>query len=435
MAYTVMKRLVAVAVISAALWSMPAQALLTIRITQGVPGGTPVAVVPFSWKGTKPLPESVSAVIEADLGRSGLFTRLEPNRFPGLPHIDREVIFKDWRLVKAEALVIGSMAPTSDGRVQIEFRLYDVFKEAQLAGYRYVVATDRLRAVAHTISDIIYEKLTGRPGVFTTRVAYVSREKAGAKTEFRLQIADSDGANATTILRSQEPVMSPAWSPDGKRIAYVSFEARRPTVYVQNLGDGSRRQVAAFEGINSAPAWAPDSRRLALTLSRDGNTEIYILDTGNGELKRITFDRAIDTEAAWAPDGRSIVFTSDRAGQPQLYRVSADGGRAERLTFEGSYNARPAVSPDGESLVYVARRDGRYNIAMLSLKSGQTQILTDGRLDESPSFAPNGSMILYATEHQGRGVLASVSADGRVRQLYTLSEGDIREPAWASAAP
>jgi TolB protein len=435
MPYSTLKNFVALLLVVAAAWSTPAQALLTIRITQGVPGGTPVAVVPFSWTGTKPLPESVSAVIDADLARSGLFTRLQPDTFPGLPHLDREVVFKDWRLVKAEALVIGNMAPTPDGRVQIEFRLYDVFKETQLAGYRYVVAPDRLRAVAHTISDIIYEKLTGRPGVFTTRVAYISREGAGPKTEFKLQIADSDGANATTIMRSKEPVMSPAWSPDGKRIAYVSFEERRPTVYVQNLADGSRQQVAAFEGINSAPAWAPDSRRLALTLSRDGNTEIYVLDIEGKALKRITFDRAIDTEAAWSPDGRSIVFTSDRAGQPQLYRVAADGGRAERLTFEGTYNARPAVSPDGGSIVYVSRRNGRYNIALLNLQSGQTQILTDGRLDESPSFAPNGSMILYATEHQGRGVLASVSADGRVRQLYTLSEGDIREPAWASAAP
>jgi len=341
------------------------------------------------------------------------------------------VIFKDWRIVKAEALVIGSVKPAGSGRWQVDFRLYDIYKETQLAGYSYTVKDDKLRAVAHQISDIIYEKLTGEPGVFSTRIAYVVREQVGKKSRFKLQIADADGYNPVTILTSPEPLISPAWSPDGTRLAYVSFEQRRPVLYVQNVISGARSRVAQFDGINSAPAWSPDGTRLALTLSRDGNPEIYVLRLSDNQLTRLTRHPAIDTEPAWSPDASEIVFTSDRGGKPQIYRMRSDGSRVERLTFEGEYNARASYSPDGKMLTLLSGGSGRYHAALLHLSASVLQVLTDTPLDESPTFAPNGRMVLYATDRGGRGVLASVSSDGRVRQTLKLQEGDIREPAWS----
>lgn len=408
-----------------------ASAILTIEITQGVDGGLPIAVVPFGGAGKEQPPQDVAAIIEADLARSGRFTPLDKKYFVARPIDDKQVVFKDWRIVKAEALVIGSVKPAAGGRYQIEFRLYDVYKEKQLAGYSYVVAADRLRAVAHQISDIIYEKLTGEPGVFSTRIAYVTREGTVKRFNYKLQIADSDGYSPVTVLSSVEPLMSPAWSPDGTRLAYVSFEQRRPILYMQNVVTGTRSRIAEFNGINSAPAWSPDGTRLALTLSRDGNPEIYLMRLSDNALTRLTSHPAIDTEPAWSPDGNNIAFTSDRGGRPQIYRMRADGSNVERLTFEGEYNARASYSADGKTLTLVSGAQGRYHAALLHLQSSTLQRLTDTPLDESPSFAPNGRMILYATERGGRGVLASVSADGRVRQLLKLQEGDVREPAWS----
>lgn len=409
----------------------PAPAVLTIEITQGLDSGVPIAVVPFRWDGPGQPPQSVSDIVEADLARSGRFRVLARAELPALPHEDRQVVFKDWRAVKAEALVIGSVRAQPPGKYQVEFRLYDVFKGSQLAGYRYTVGAGYLRKVAHQIADVIYEKLIGVPGAFNTRIAYITKEGGPRGAVYKLQVADSDGHDPQTIVTSSEPLLSPAWSPDGQRLAYVSFEDKRAKVYLQELASGRRELVAEHRGLNSAPAFSPDGRRLALALSRDGNPEIYVLDLATRELRRLTYDPAIDTEPAWSPDGRHIVFTSDRPGQPQLYRVAAEGGAAERLTFEGDYNARASFSPDGRMLALVSRHQGRYHIATLDLGSRALAVLTDTPLDESPSFAPNGHLILYATEVRGRGVLASVSVDGRVRQLYRLKEGDVREPAWS----
>lgn len=409
-----------------------AHAVLTIEITQGADTGIPIAVVPFKWNGPGKPPQAVADVVEADLARSGRFATLSHKDFVSFPSEDREVVYKEWRVIKAEALVIGSIAPLPAGRYEVQFRLFDVFKQAQLAGLKYTVSGSALRTVAHQIADVVYEKLIGEPGAFNTRIAYVTREHAGANDSvYKLQIADSDAYNPRTVVRSVEPLLSPAWSLDGRRLAYVSFEDKRPKVYIQNLADGKRQLIAEFKGLNGAPAFSPDGRRLALALSRDGNPEIYLLDLATKELKRLTSDPAIDTEPAFSPDGRYLVFTSDRSGRPQIYRMTVDGRQVERLTFEGDYNARASYAPDGRSITLVTSVQGRFRIATLRLDTGTLQVLSDAILDESPSFAPNGQMIIYATEVQGRGVLASVSADGRVRQLFRLEEGDVREPAWS----
>jgi TolB protein len=412
-------------------WSQQASAILTIEITEGADTGMPVAVVPFHWQGAKPLPQDVSGIITADLGRSGQLSPIDPKKFISSPYQDKDVDFKEWRLLKAEALVIGSISQTAKGTYSIQFRLYDVFKQQQLAGYQYEVPASKLRQAAHQISNKIYEKLTGEPGVFLTRIAYVTREKRGKGNLFKLQVADADGFNATTIVRSPEPLMSPAWSPRGDRLAYVSFEEKRSMVFVQDLATGKRTRLAAFKGINSAPAWSPDGSHIALTLSRDGNAEIYSYDIANRKLVRLTHNLAIDTEAAWSPDGKTIVFTSDRSGSPQIYKINSSGGTPSRITFEGDYNARAEFAPDGQSIALVTRTNGQFHIGVVDLKTGNLRILTDTPLDESPSFAPNGRMIIYATRRHGKGVLASVSSDGRVHQVFSLEEGDVREPAWA----
>src|SRR3989344_4581083 len=403
-------RLRSILLLGVLLWPLTSPALLTIEITQGADNGIPIAVVPFGWeaKSKTALPHDVAAVVDADLARSGRFLTLPKKDFLATPARDRDVTFKDWRLLKAEALVIGSITPAAAGRVEVQFRLYDVFREKQLAGYSYTVSPGALRGLAHQIADVIHEKLTGEPGAFNTRIAYVTREgaRAGAAV-YKLQVADSDGYSPQTVVQTTEPLLSPAWSPDGRRLAYVSLEDKRSKVYLQNIADG----------------W-----RLALTLSREGNPEIYLFDLATRSLRRLTSHPAIDTEPAWSPDGRYLVFTSDRAGKPQIYRMSAEGGEAERLTFEGDYNARASYSPDGKMLTLVSRQEGLYHIATLRLDTRALQVLTDTALDESPSFAPNGRLIIYATEVRGRGLLASVSADGRVRQLYRFAEGEVRGP-------
>lgn len=407
------------------------QAALTIEITEGIEGAVPVAVVPFGI-GAEDLPVDVSAVIAADLRRSGRFAPLPPEDLISQPTEAVEVNFRDWRLLNVDYLVIGRVTPSVRDEYNIEFQVFDVLRARQLAGYSVPAKKEQMRRAAHYIADIIYEALTGERGAFDTRIAYVIARQGPEGRRFELQIADSDGYNPQTILTSEEPVMSPAWSPDGREIAYVSFERGRAEIYAQKILTGKRRRIAAFPGINGAPSWSPDGTRLALTLSRDGNPEIYVLHLADGRLQRITRHGAIDTEPAWSPDGGSLVFTSDRGGSPQIYQAELTGGKPRRLTFEGKYNASPSFSPDGKQLVLVHRTaQGAYRIAMLDLSSQALRVLSDGRLDESPSMAPNGSMIIYATGSGNRGVLAAVSVDGRVKQRLRLQEGDVREPAWS----
>ncbi len=412
-------------------WSLQAGAALTIEITGGEEGALPIAVVPFGLKEGATPGEDLAAIVAADLRRSGRFKPMPAADMLARPSSGAEVEFRDWKALGMENLVVGSIRPNGPGGYLVRFQLFDVFRGEQLAGYS-IPATDRtLRTTAHQIADIVYEKLTGERGAFATRIAYITATGSGKNQRISLKVADADGHNPQTIVSSREPLMSPAWSPDGRKLAYVSFEHGKPAVYIQEVFTGKRRKVAAYKGINGAPAWSPDGRRLALTLSKDGNPEIYVLDLNRKRLTRLTNHYAIDTEPAWSPDGRTIVFTSDRGGKPQIYRVPSSGGRVKRVTFEGDYNARASYSPDGKSLALVTRVGRSYRIGVLDLKSGSLLVLSNGKLDESPSFAPNGSMIIYATKARGKGELAAVSVDGRVRQRLALQEGDVREPVWS----
>jgi len=405
--------------------SFPAAAQLTIEVTGAGAERRPVAILPFA--GEAALGTEISAVVRADLERSGLFRALElPRLDPPLTE-NSAISYVEWRARLADALVAGSVAPRADGRFEARFRLHDVVKGRDLGGVAYVLERTQARATAHRIADYVYERLTGEKGVFSTKIAYVV--KRGSRYE--LQIADADGAHAQALLVSNEPILSPAWSPDGKRIAYVSLQTKKPVVYVQHVEVPKQEVVANFRGSNSAPAWAPDGRRLAVTLSRDGGSQLYLINADGTGVRRLTTSNAIDTEPSFSPDGRYIYFTSDRGGSPQIYRLPAEGGEAQRLTFTGSYNATPRPSPDGRSLAFVTRTNGKFRIALMDLATGQVQLLTDGERDESPSVAPNGRMILYATVVDGRGVLAAVSADGRVRQRLTTTAADVREPAWS----
>jgi TolB protein len=404
--------------------SFGAHAALTIEIVGSGANQIPIAIAPF--RAEEGIPQPLTPVITADLTRSGLFKTIDPGGIVPVPSEPEQISYPQWRARGAEALVIGTVVQRN-GQYEVSFRLMDVVKGTQLAGYFYRVTGTQLRTTAHKIADAIYEKLTGDPGVFATRITYVV--KRGARYE--LQIADADGFGAQTILASSEPIISPAWSPDGNRLAYVSFERKKPVVYVQSLSTGQRTAVANFTGSNSAPAWSPDGRRLAVVLTKDGGSQIYLISAEGGAATRLTHSSGIDTEPNFSPDGQWIIFTSDRGGGPQIYRMPVSGGQAQRLTFEGNYNVSPRHSPDGKSFTFIQRDAGsRFSIAVQDFASRQMQLLTDGGIDESPSFAPNGRMILYASVVRGRGILAAVSSDGRVKQRFSESAGDVREPAW-----
>jgi len=409
----------------------PLQARLTIEITEGQEGALPIAIVPFHWGGGGEPPEQLSEVVRADLARSGQFAPLPLDQLPARPQQGQRIDFSTWRERQIDNLVVGRLVP-ADGAFMVQFQLFDVLTGEQLAGYNIPALPTQLRQAAHRISDIIYQTLTGQRGAFNTHVAYITVSKGSdGQRRYQLAVADADGYNEQIILTSAQPLMSPAWSPQGRQLAYVSFEEGRPTVFVQNIITGAREQVAAFEGINSAPAWSPDGQRLALTLSRDGNPEIYILELASRRLQRITNNYAIDTEAVWSPDGDALIFTSDRGGVAQLYRAALDGSRPQRLTFDGRYNARASWSPNGQLLALVHRAESGYVIGLQPATGGAVRPLSQNRLDESPSFAPNGSMVIYATEVNGRGVLEVAAVEGSARQRLTLLHGDVREPAWS----
>jgi TolB protein len=403
---------------------MQVQAAMEIQIIGGAANKIPVALVPFQGPGDQPRP-GLAELIGNDLLRSGQFKLLDIAGGPQ-PSEPGQVDYKLWKNKGAEALSIGQVVSLPGGRFEVRFRLLDAVRQAQLAGYSYNAGTDQWRATAHRIADVIYEQLTGSKGVFSSRIAYV--QKRGKV--FELKVADADGANPRTVVRSMEPLISPVFSPDGARLAYVSFEDKKPVVYAQNLGDGSRRAVAAFKGSNSAPAWSPDGSRLAVTLTRDDNSQIYLIGMDGSGLTRLTQGGDISTEPVFSPDGKWIYFTSDRGGTPQIYKISAGGGEVKRVTFEGSYNVSPALSPDGKLLAYIQREGGRFQVAVMELESGQSRVLTESARDESPSFSPNGQMILYATVLGGKGILGTVSIDGKVHARLSEDGADAREPAW-----
>lgn len=403
-----------------------ARAELNIEITQGQQRALPIAIVPFSADAPA-APVALHQVIADDLQRSGWFEVLDPARLVSRPGPEDAIDFREWRLLNQEALVVGRRAPAADGSHTVDYALFDVTRDERLLGQRYGgVASGELRRLGHHMADQIFERLTGIRGVFNTRIAYVI--KSGE--QYELQVADADGHNAVTVLRAQEPVLSPTWSADGEYLAYATFDGRQAVIYRQHVASGARKRLVSQPGINGAPAFSPDGGRLALTLSRDGNPEIYVLDIGSGGLRRLTNHYAIDTEPTWSPDGRWIYFTSDRGGGPQIYRVAAQGGALSRMTWEGGYNARASVSPDGKQLAFVHGGKG-YRIAVLDLETEQMRIVTDGPQNESPSFAPNGRMIIYTTRSGGRDVLATVSLDGDVRQRLVVSDRQVREPSWS----
>ncbi|TFH86141.1 Tol-Pal system protein TolB [Billgrantia azerbaijanica] len=407
-----------------------AQADLTIEITRGSDEATPIAVVPFATDGGE-LPEDLAQVISDDLERSGFFAPLARDAMFDRPASGEEVRYGEWQALDVRYLVVGRVSRDGEG-YRIRYELMDVSGGERMLGENITTAgTSGLRDVAHYISDQVFEEITGIRGAFSTRIAYVTAQGVGDNQQFGLYVADADGHNSRRVLDSREPILSPAWSPDGQKLAYVSFETERPAIYVQELASGQRVRVSSFEGLNGAPAWSPDGRRLAMSLSKDGQPEIYVMNIADRSVQRLTNSSAIDTEPDWAPDGESLLFTSDRSGGPQIYRHDLASGEQERLTFTGSYNARGRFAPDGESIFLIHRSDSGYQVARQDLESGRLVVLSETRWDESPSVAPNGTMVIFATRQGNSGVLSAVSADGSASYRLPSAQGEVREPAWS----
>ncbi len=402
--------------------ALPALAQFRVEVTGVGLTQLPIAIVPF--RGEAAAPQKIAAIVQADLERSGQFRGIDAAG-TALDETSRPDV-TPWRQKGADSLAVGSVTRLADGRYDVRFRLWDVVRGQDLGGQSYAVPAADLRLAAHRIADYIYEKLTGEKGVFSTRIAYVT--KAGNR--YNLWVADADGENAQSALASTEPIISPAWSANGSRLAYVSFESRKPVVYVHDVATGKRRLIANFRGSNSAPAWSPDGRTLAVTLSRDAGSQLYTIDANGGEPRRLTQSAGIDTEPCYSPDGRSIYFVSDRGGAPQIYRMPSTGGNPERVTFTGSYNISPAVSPDGRWLAYISRIGGAFKLQVMELGSSTVHSLTDTTADESPSFAPNGRLLVYATRQNGKEALMTTTLDGKIKARLAGQGGDIREPDW-----
>ena len=410
--------------------SFSVKAELLVEITEGVDEPTHIAVVPFGWDGDNALQEDISAIVANDLRRSGMFKLMAEENMLSSPESESQIFFRDWRISGNDYMLIGTMAPTSNG-VTATVELFDILTEKKIWSQTIDSEGSDLRDIAHYIADEVFQKITGIRGAFATKVVYVTVQGRGPNRKFRLQMADSDGARPKTILASNEPILSPSWSRDGQKLAYVSFETNRPAIYIQHLATGKRQKIQTFKGINGAPAWDPTGNKLALVLSKDGNPEIYVLDLLSGTLDRLTRHYGIDTEPTWAPDGRSILFTSDRAGRPQIYRIDLASRALKRLTYKGSYNSRGRLTQDGRFLTMVHQDSSGYHIAVQDLESGRLDILTNSKDDESPTIAPNGVVVMYATKSGGKGVLAGVSLDGKIKFTMPSSLGEVREPAWS----
>ncbi|SDA54631.1 TolB protein [Pseudomonas sp. NFPP33] len=428
-----MNNLIRIALLGLVMLVGSVQAADPLVISQGADRATPIAVVPFGWQGGSVLPEDMSQIIGNDLRNSGYFEPIPRQNMISLPTQASEVIYRDWKALGAQYVLVGNIVPNG-GRLQIQYALFNVSTEQQVMAGNVGGGTDQLRDMAHHIADQSFEKLTGVKGAFSTRLLYVTAERMGTNnTRYTLQRSDYDGARAVTLLQSREPILSPSFAPDGRRIAYVSFEQRRPRIFVQHIDTGRREQITNFEGLNGAPAWSPDGNRLAFVLSRDGNPEIYVMDMGSRQMRRITNHYAIDTEPFWGKDGQTLYFTSDRAGKPQIYKTNINSGAVERVTFVGNYNANPKLSADEKTLVMIHRQDGFtvFKVAAQDLETNRLRILSDTSLDESPTVAPNGTMLIYATRQQGRGVLMLASTNGRVRLPLPTAQGEVREPSWS----
>jgi len=400
---------------------------LTIDIVKSSNNTTPIAIVPFV---NDPASESLNSIISDDLARSGLF--VPAKQFPERPSSSSEFVFPVWQVLGLDYVVVGKVSPNENNQSTIQYELVSSSQEKRLLGESMTIPATRWREAAHFISDRVFKYITGIDGSFSTRVAYVLQYTSEGKIRYRLDIADADGHQPRSILDSDEPILSPSWSPDGQNIAYVSFEGGKPAIYTQNLATQQRQIITKFKGLNGAPAWSPDGSKLALTLSQDGNPEIYLFELANKKLTRLTNHYAIDTEARWFPDGRALIFTSDRGGNPQIYRLDINTQDVKRLTFEGSFNGRGAISPDGRYLAMVHRRSGQnFQIALQDLQTGGVTRLTDTPLDEAPSFSPNSQMIVYATKQGAKGVLGIMSLDGRFKLQLPASDGQVREPAWS----
>lgn len=414
--------------------SFSAAAELTIEITKGSDTALPIAVIPFSNKSNVALTQDVSKIIANNLQRSGDFDTLSNSKMLGLPDSFDQVHFRDWRMLGQSYLVIGSLEYLADvDKVAIKYDLVDVYSQKSVVSERVKTSLKGLRKAAHYISDVVYEKVTGVRGAFSTKIAYItSRELTKNKKEYRLNVSDADGQGAYTLFKSRQPMLAPSWSNDGQHLAYVSFESKRPAIYIQHVGSGHQRKVTSFKGINDSPMWSPDDSSLLMTLSKDGNAELYSYDLASKKLDRLTNHYRIDTEGSWSPDGKSVVFTSDRGRGPQVYRMSLADRVPERLSFVGGYNARPRYSRDGQSIYYVHKsRDEGFHIAEIDIESGDHRILTSTALDESPSISPNGRMIIYSTLRNKKKVLAVVSVDGGAKYFLPSTKGDVLEPAWS----